>query len=203
MLPLNNSSTICIKEAKEEFILVSPYFVPGKVGVDALCELSKQGVKVHVLTNSLASNDVAAVHTGYTRHRKELLRCGVQLSVRVSSTIKNRVKTSFWHGLGANTRYTSTRNSASYCYRVVLSILWAAKQSYRSCLHWAICINLSQPVSVPADASSMMFDSDDPLFLRKLACFVLVKCFYDFKIFLDITTRVGRLARILCMILFL
>ena len=68
-----------IKEAKEEFILVSPYFVPGKVGVDALCELSKQGVKVHVLTNSLASNDVAAVHTGYTRHRKELLRCGVQL----------------------------------------------------------------------------------------------------------------------------
>lgn len=68
-----------IKEVKEEFILVSPYFVPGKAGADALCELSKQGVKVHVLTNSLASNDVAAVHTGYTRHRKELLRCGVKL----------------------------------------------------------------------------------------------------------------------------
>ena len=68
-----------IKESKEEFILVSPYFVPGKAGADALCELSKQGVKVHVLTNSLASNDVAAVHTGYTRHRKELLRCGVKL----------------------------------------------------------------------------------------------------------------------------
>ncbi len=68
-----------IKEAQEEFILVSPYFVPGKAGADALCELSEQGVKVHVLTNSLASNDVSAVHTGYTRHRKELLRCGVRL----------------------------------------------------------------------------------------------------------------------------
>jgi putative cardiolipin synthase len=68
-----------IKQAKEEFILVSPYFVPGKAGADALCELGRQGVKIHVLTNSLASNDVAAVHTGYTRHRKDLLRCGVKL----------------------------------------------------------------------------------------------------------------------------
>jgi len=36
-------------------------------------------VKVHILTNSLASNDVSAVHTGYSRHRKQLLRCGVKL----------------------------------------------------------------------------------------------------------------------------
>lgn len=34
---------------------------------------------VRVLTNSLVSNDVAAVHTGYMRYRKELLRCGVHL----------------------------------------------------------------------------------------------------------------------------
>jgi len=45
----------------------------------ALCDLSKQGVRVRVLTNSLVSNDVAAVHTGYMRHRKQLLRCSVQL----------------------------------------------------------------------------------------------------------------------------
>ena len=68
-----------IKQAKEEFILVSPYFVPGKKGADAFCELASQGVKVHILTNSLASNDVSAVHTGYSRHRKQLLRCGVKL----------------------------------------------------------------------------------------------------------------------------
>jgi putative cardiolipin synthase len=68
-----------IKKATEEFILVSPYFVPGQRGADALCKLSEQGVKVRILTNSLVSNDVAAVHTGYMRHRKQLLRCGVQL----------------------------------------------------------------------------------------------------------------------------
>jgi putative cardiolipin synthase len=68
-----------IQEATEEFILVSPYFVPGQQGADALCKLSQQGVRIRILTNSLVSNDVAAVHTGYMRHRKQLLRCGVQL----------------------------------------------------------------------------------------------------------------------------
>ncbi len=68
-----------IKEATKEYTLVSPYFVPGQRGADALCDLSKKGVRVRVLTNSLVSNDVAAVHTGYMRHRKQLLRCGVQL----------------------------------------------------------------------------------------------------------------------------
>jgi putative cardiolipin synthase len=53
--------------------------VPGRKGADALCTLAEQGVRVRVLTNSLVSNDVAAVHTGYIRHRKELLRCGVEL----------------------------------------------------------------------------------------------------------------------------
>ncbi|MBW1751015.1 MAG: phospholipase D family protein [Deltaproteobacteria bacterium] len=68
-----------IQQATEEFILVSPYFVPGQRGADAICKLSKQGVRVRILTNSLVSNDVAAVHTGYIRHRKQLLRCGVEL----------------------------------------------------------------------------------------------------------------------------
>ena len=68
-----------IMRAKEEYILVSPYFVPGQRGADAICKLSQQGVRVRILTNSLASNDVAAVHTGYMRHRKQLLRCGVEL----------------------------------------------------------------------------------------------------------------------------
>lgn len=68
-----------IEKSTKEFILISPYFVPGKKGAEGLCKLSEKGVAVWVLTNSLASNDVAAVHTGYMRHRKELLRCGVGL----------------------------------------------------------------------------------------------------------------------------
>ncbi len=68
-----------IQEATQEYILVSPYFVPGKRGAGAICKLAEEGVLVRILINSLVSNDVAAVHTGYMRHRKQLLRCGVEL----------------------------------------------------------------------------------------------------------------------------
>lgn len=68
-----------IKKVKKELILVSPYFVPGSKGTKLLCEVSEKGTKVRILTNSLVTNDVSAVHTGYIRHRKDLLRCGIHL----------------------------------------------------------------------------------------------------------------------------
>ncbi|MBW2228286.1 MAG: phospholipase D family protein, partial [Deltaproteobacteria bacterium] len=37
------------------------------------------GVRVRILTNSLASNDVGIVHAGYKKYRKKLLRGGVEL----------------------------------------------------------------------------------------------------------------------------
>jgi putative cardiolipin synthase len=68
-----------ITAATEDLIIISPYFVPGEEDVEIFCQLSRKGVKVRILTNSLASNDVAAVHAGYSKHRKSLLRCGVEL----------------------------------------------------------------------------------------------------------------------------
>ena len=65
--------------AKKSVDISSPYFVPGKEFADDLCQLSKNGVKVRILTNSLASNDVSAVHAGYAKYRRPLLRCGVEL----------------------------------------------------------------------------------------------------------------------------
>ncbi len=62
-----------------ELIIFSPYFVPGKKGTAFLVQLAQQGVKVKILTNSLASNDVALVHAGYKKYRKSLLRAGVEL----------------------------------------------------------------------------------------------------------------------------
>jgi putative cardiolipin synthase len=41
--------------------------------------LTENGVRVTVLTNSLAATDVAAVHAGYRRYREDLLAEGVQL----------------------------------------------------------------------------------------------------------------------------
>ena len=66
-------------QAMEEIILVSPYFVPGEEGVAALKQIRGRSVRVRVLTNSLASSDVAAVHAGYSRYRVELLAMGVEL----------------------------------------------------------------------------------------------------------------------------
>ena len=59
--------------------LVSPYFVPGEQGTDSLAALARSGVRVRILTNSLAASDVAAVHAGYAKRRHDLLRAGVQL----------------------------------------------------------------------------------------------------------------------------
>ena len=61
------------------FDLVSPYFVPGDGGTAALQRLAARGVKVRILTNSLAATDVPAVHAGYASRRCDLLRSGVQL----------------------------------------------------------------------------------------------------------------------------
>jgi putative cardiolipin synthase len=68
-----------LEKPKQELIIFSPYFVPGKWGTRALTDLSKSGVRVRILTNSLASTDVAVVHGGYAKYRKNLLQAGVEL----------------------------------------------------------------------------------------------------------------------------
>ena len=66
-------------DARDELLIVSPYFVPGKRGAQGLVDNVARGMRVAVLTNSLAATDVAAVHTGYARYRRDLLRGGVEL----------------------------------------------------------------------------------------------------------------------------
>lgn len=68
-----------MKEPARNLELVSPYFVPGAEGVDHLAALTRNGVRVTVVTNSLEATDVTAVHAGYARRRKDLLEAGVVL----------------------------------------------------------------------------------------------------------------------------
>jgi putative cardiolipin synthase len=68
-----------VDRAKEEFVIISAYFVPRERGVAWLASLSARGVRVKVLTNSLASTDVVAVHTGYGKYRIPLLDQGVSI----------------------------------------------------------------------------------------------------------------------------
>lgn len=68
-----------ILDARSEVIIVSPYFVPDRDVAEALCSKARSGIAVRILTNSLASNDVVAVHAGYSKYRRGLLECGVEL----------------------------------------------------------------------------------------------------------------------------
>ncbi|MGZ9075576.1 MAG: phospholipase D-like domain-containing protein, partial [Burkholderiaceae bacterium] len=68
-----------VKSAQSDITIISPYFVPGEVATDVLVAAAGSGKRVGVLTNSLVASDVAAVHGGYSRHRKPLLAGGVNL----------------------------------------------------------------------------------------------------------------------------
>ena len=68
-----------MSQAKTELLIVSPYFVPGESMMKQFADLRRRGVRVRVLTNSLASNDAAAAHVGYARYRDALLAMGVEL----------------------------------------------------------------------------------------------------------------------------
>ena len=62
-----------------ELLIESPYFVPRDRGIRRAKELHDRGVRIRVLTNSLASNDVLAAHAGYAGRRKQVLESGVEL----------------------------------------------------------------------------------------------------------------------------
>ncbi len=65
--------------AQREIIIITPYFVPGTQGVEIITEWLKRGVRVVVVTNSLASTNHVPVHSGYARYRKQLLQAGAEL----------------------------------------------------------------------------------------------------------------------------
>ena len=69
-----------------------------------------RGVRVRVLTNSLASNDAPVAHIGYARYREQLLKNGVELYELVSDSSNLRA------ALGVG----STGNASPQSQRVML-----------------------------------------------------------------------------------
>jgi putative cardiolipin synthase len=65
--------------AQKEVIIMSPYFVPRKTGIQAISDLQRSGVDVTIITNSLAANNQSSVHGGYAPSRKPLLESGVRI----------------------------------------------------------------------------------------------------------------------------
>jgi cardiolipin synthase C len=69
-----------MRAARSEVAIASPYFVPGERGLALMREALENGVRISVMTNSLASTDEPLAHWGYARYRKKMLKMGVSLS---------------------------------------------------------------------------------------------------------------------------
>jgi putative cardiolipin synthase len=65
--------------AEHELLIVSPYYVPLDNGVQFARDAMLRGIKVIMVTNSLASNNHIAVHSAYSKYRRDLIRAGMQL----------------------------------------------------------------------------------------------------------------------------
>ena len=76
-----------INAAESEVIVLTPYFVPGKDGIEFWRRVTDRGVRVVLVTNSLAANNHTAVHSGYSRYRKAAIEAGIELyEARASAT---------------------------------------------------------------------------------------------------------------------
>jgi len=64
---------------QHEVLIETAYFVVVDRGVETVKQLRDSGVRIRVLTNSLASNDVLAAHGGYAKRRTKLVENGLEL----------------------------------------------------------------------------------------------------------------------------
>ncbi|MEJ2256474.1 MAG: phospholipase D family protein [Woeseiaceae bacterium] len=68
-----------VLDAQEEVIVFTPYFIPSERSLDIMDRVVANGVRIILITNSLASNNHTAVHSSYSSYRKRLLEAGVEL----------------------------------------------------------------------------------------------------------------------------
>ncbi|BBM67255.1 hypothetical protein VA249_39010 [Vibrio alfacsensis] len=80
-----------LASVESSFVLISPYFVPTESGTQALVDATKRGVDITIITNSLASNDVFAVHGWYAKYRQDLVKAGIKLwEIKASAEVKSK-----------------------------------------------------------------------------------------------------------------
>ncbi len=77
-----------LREAEQEVIVVSPYFIPGKFGMERMKAMREAGVSIRVVTNAFGASDEPLVNVGYERYRADMLRMGVQVFEVTSARLK-------------------------------------------------------------------------------------------------------------------
>ncbi|MES2837785.1 MAG: phospholipase D family protein [Bacteroidota bacterium] len=68
-----------VKNAKNSIEIQSPYLITTELGKKLFEDAIKRGVKIRILTNSLASTDNLEAFSGYKRDREKLLKTGVRI----------------------------------------------------------------------------------------------------------------------------
>ena len=68
-----------VQNAKKSIDIQTPYLITSKLSQSLFNEASKRGVKIRILTNSLASTDNVEAFSGYQSGRKDLLNTGVRI----------------------------------------------------------------------------------------------------------------------------
>jgi len=80
--------------AQHELLISTPYFIPHEDFYNDVPDMISRGVRVVVLTNSLGSTNHPIVHSGYKKHRKNLLEMGVELfEMRHDATARGKFDT--------------------------------------------------------------------------------------------------------------
>jgi phosphatidylserine/phosphatidylglycerophosphate/cardiolipin synthase-like enzyme len=80
--------------AKKTMDILSPYLITTELGQRLFKEAVQRGVKIRILTNSLASTDNLEAFSGYQRDRKKLLRTGVRIfEFRPDAKVRYRIMT--------------------------------------------------------------------------------------------------------------
>jgi cardiolipin synthase C len=120
-----------MQAAQRDVLIISPYFVPGARMMAVYQQLRQRGVRIRVLTNSLASNDAPAAHAGYARYRQALLDMGVELhemrsdpestaNLLGSGAAREQRRRSLWGGGAGGSKASKSDSRASLHSKAVI-----------------------------------------------------------------------------------
>ncbi len=68
-----------VQNAQREVTIITPYFLLQAPGRELLKAKAAEGVRIRLITNSLASTNHVPVHAHYRKYRRELLAAGVEI----------------------------------------------------------------------------------------------------------------------------
>ncbi len=75
--------------AEHGIVVVTPFFDPGDIHIEWYRELVDRGVRIRILTNSLASNPGTISNSGLNKQRRSVVEAGVELhELRTDAAIK-------------------------------------------------------------------------------------------------------------------